>query len=141
MSDSLLFDGTQRTFGIASLFIGVNYFLFSEFLFFLIDDFLFLDFLFLIFVLATGIGSFGQSDELIGNSGEATTATFDVSALNYSNCRFTDVKTGSVLEKPELPIGKYSYGMLLIEKLSETSFFPVKLVERKGNPMYIKFGN
>ena len=58
----------------------------------------------------------GKALVLIGNSADATTAIFDVSALNYGKCRFTDVKSGNVLEKPKLDIGKYSYGMLLIEK-------------------------
>jgi hypothetical protein len=55
---------------------------------------------------------------LIGNSlDKPVKANFDVSGLKYGKCRFTDVRSGKEIDKPELDIPKYSYGMLLIEKL------------------------
>ena len=55
---------------------------------------------------------------LIGNLlGKPVKATFDVSALKYGKCRFTDIRSGKEIDKPEMDIPKYSYGMLLIEKL------------------------
>ncbi|MBO4512190.1 MAG: hypothetical protein J5746_05460 [Victivallales bacterium] len=55
---------------------------------------------------------------LIGNLlDKPVKATFDVSALKYGKCRFTDIRSGKEIDKPELDIPKYSYGMLLIEKL------------------------
>ncbi|MBO4512392.1 MAG: hypothetical protein J5746_06470 [Victivallales bacterium] len=55
---------------------------------------------------------------LIGNSQDKPVkASFDVSGLKYGKCRFTDVRSGKEIDKPELDIPKYSYGMLLIEKM------------------------
>ena len=59
----------------------------------------------------------GKALILIGNSGDAVKAVFDVSGLKYGKCRFTDIRAGKEIDKPELDIPKYSYGMLLIEKL------------------------
>ena len=59
----------------------------------------------------------GKALVLIGSRNDIPVkASFDVSGLNYGKYRFTDLRTGKVIDTPELEIPKYSYGMLLIEK-------------------------
>ena len=55
---------------------------------------------------------------LVGSrNAEPVKAVFDVSGLNYGKCKYTDLRHCKELETPELEIPKYSYGMLLIEKM------------------------
>ncbi|MBQ7175965.1 MAG: hypothetical protein IJS08_01010 [Victivallales bacterium] len=61
----------------------------------------------------------GKTLVLIGSSlDKPVRAIFDVSGLKYGKCRFTDIRSGTVIDKPELDIPKFSYGMLLIERLA-----------------------
>ena len=60
----------------------------------------------------------GKALVLIGSRNATDVkASFDVTGLNYGKCRFTDLRAGKEIENPEVVIPKFSYGLLLIEKL------------------------
>ena len=63
----------------------------------------------------------GQAMIMVGNLGEATKASFDLTGLGYAKCEITDVFTGKTIPAAEVQISRHGYALLKIVKKSHQS--------------------